>query len=274
MLLAVSVASAQMPQAAPVPTDHFRPPVCPGKHSSTHDRMADVARAEQEQGAALDHALPSAEPLENFSIERYRLTDYGDCVGGEGCYWADLDAQYRRAAAALDVELARRRPQEKLALVLDIDETSLSNYCEMKREDFGYILSLSTPWVLSPASAVAIPGALRLARMAEGAGVAVFFITGRPGKPKVPGTTPWTDQTEATAKNLRAAGYPEWAGLALRNGDENGMPTIEYKSQERQRIVAGGYHIVMSVGDQWSDLLGSPAAEVSIKLPNPFYFIP
>jgi hypothetical protein len=30
----------------------------------------------------------------------------------------------------------------------------------------------------------------------------------------------------------------------------------------------------MSVGDQWSDLLGDPQAEVNVKLPNPFYFLP
>jgi predicted secreted acid phosphatase len=52
------------------------------------------------------------------------------------------------------------------------------------------------------------------------------------------------------------------------------MPTIEYKSAERRKIVEKGYHIVLSVGDQWSDLLGDPQAEVSVKLPNPFYFLP
>ena len=52
------------------------------------------------------------------------------------------------------------------------------------------------------------------------------------------------------------------------------METIAYKSSERAKIVAAGYKLVMSVGDQWSDLLGEPQAEVSVKLPNPFYFIP
>jgi hypothetical protein len=30
----------------------------------------------------------------------------------------------------------------------------------------------------------------------------------------------------------------------------------------------------MRIGDQWSDLNGEPHAEISVKLPNPFYFIP
>jgi predicted secreted acid phosphatase len=52
------------------------------------------------------------------------------------------------------------------------------------------------------------------------------------------------------------------------------MATVEYKSEERKKIVDAGYRIVMSVGDQWSDLNGEPRAEISVKLPNPFYYIP
>jgi hypothetical protein len=55
---------------------------------------AEAARAEQELGAQNALALLSDEPLENFGIARYKLADYADCVGKEGCYWADLDAQY------------------------------------------------------------------------------------------------------------------------------------------------------------------------------------
>ncbi len=235
---------------------------------------ADAGIAEQEQGAVLDHALPSAEPMENFSFARYRLADYGDCVQAKSCYWADLDAQYRRAELALDSVLATHKRGEKLAIVMDVDETSLTNYCEMRHEDFGYIGALSNPWVLSPVSAVAIPGGVRLFNRAKAAGVAVFFITGRPGTPKDASVTPWVDQTTATSRNLELAGYHDGTGLRLRNGPENGMPTIEYKEHERKQIVDQGYRMILSVGDQWSDLLGTPQAEVNVKLPNPFYFIP
>ncbi len=229
---------------------------------------------EQEQGARLPGAIGSTEPLENFALARYRLADYGDCVDTQVCYWADLDAQYKRAEAALHLAVGMRKPGDKLAIVMDIDETTLTNYCEMKREDFGYILSLSTPWVLSRESAVAIPGALRLFQEAKAAKVAVFFLTGRPGKPGSRTTGVWTDQTEATARNLEAAGFVGWTGLQLRDGGENGISTIEYKSGERKRIAAQGYRVLLNVGDQWSDLLGSPEGESSVKLPNPFYFIP
>lgn len=265
--LLIGFAAAQAPV---VPKDHYRPPVCGVARPSAHRMTAEAAKAEQSQGAANAKALLSDEPLENFGIERYRVADYADCMGSGGCYWADLDAQYKRAEAALvtQVAAARARSGEKLALVMDIDETTLSSYCEMKREDFGYVGPMFNIWIVSPEASVAIPGALRLFNEAKAADVTVFFITGRPG----PGAP--TDQTAATARNLEAAGFHGWTGLALRNGEENSMATIAYKSEERQKILGKGYSIVLSVGEQWSDLLGDPQAALSVKLPNPFYFLP
>ncbi len=269
------VAGVAVGQAPVVPVDHYGPPVCGVAKADTNRMTAEAARAEQAEGPRDAGALLSDEPLENFGIARYRLADYADCVGAEGCYWADLDAQYQRAAKVLAEKVAAARGGgKKLAVVMDIDETTLSGYCEMKREAFGYVAPMFNGWVVSPEAAVAIPGALRLFGEAKAAGVAVFFITGRPGIPNYAAATRAEDQTEATEKNLEAAGFHGWAGLALRNGTENGMGTIAYKSEERRRIAEKGYTIVMSVGDQWSDLLGESQAAVSVKLPNPFYFLP
>jgi hypothetical protein len=276
--LSAGIAVAQSPQ---VPTDHYGPPTCPGVHIVHGPSVAD-ATAEQEQGAQHSNALLAAEPMENFALTRSRLADYANCTVAGVCYWADLDTQYQRAEHALaeQVQLAKQQaatshaPAAKLALVMDIDETTLSSYCEMQREDYGYVGPMFNAWVVSPEAAMAIPGALRLFHEAQQAGVAVFFITGRPGVPDGSAARPGSDQTDATKANLQAAGFHDWAGLALRNGSENLMPTIAYKSSERQRIVDRGYRIVMSVGDQWSDLLGDPQATVDVKLPNPFYFLP
>jgi hypothetical protein len=259
-----------------VPTDHYGPPACSAKDSkekpSNFSGAVETAHREEMEGLRDAQALPSGEPVGNFGVARYRLLAYGECSGNSGCYWADLDAQYKRAEGALAVEVAHRRPGEKLAMVMDIDETTLTNYCEMKREDFGYITVLYNPWENGPDSVVAIPGALRLFHEARAAGVAVFFLSGRPGVQE-PGST-HADHTASAERNLKTAGFHDWAGLLVRNGAENGMPTIAFKSAERKKIVAKGYRIVLSVGDQWSDLLGEPKAEVSIKLPDPFYFIP
>jgi len=247
------------------------PPVCPvvaGKPAASGGRAGarpSVAAvgATAEAAAADPSVLVAAEPMENFGVARYRLEDYAECVGTGGCYWADVDAQTKRAEVALDGLVARRKAGERLALVLDIDETSLSNYCEMRREDYGFLATMFNAWEVSSDADMALPGTLRLFNRARAAGVEVFFITGRAG-----------EQRAATAKNLEAAGYKGWKGLSLREGRQKTMPTVEYKSEERKRIVDAGYRIVMSVGDQWSDLNGEPRAEISVKLPNPFYYIP
>jgi acid phosphatase len=249
------------------------PPVCPvgaGKTAASGGMpgaarpSAAAARATAEAAAADPSVLVAAEPMENFGVARYRLEDYAECIGTGGCYWADVDAQTKRAEVALDGLVARRKAAgERLALVLDIDETSLSNYCEMKREDYGFLAAMFNAWEVSSEADMALAGTLRLFNRARAAGLEVFFITGRAG-----------EQRAATAKNLDAAGYKGWKGLSLREGPQKTMPTVEFKSEERKKIVDAGYRIVMSVGDQWSDLNGEPRAEISVKLPNPFYYIP
>jgi hypothetical protein len=276
-----SVAAAQTPV---VPTDHYGPPQCAGTVVSApaipavcntlpaNSTPAEVAECEQAVGTRNGQALLAAEPMQNFDIARDRLLEYGECT--HGCYWADMDAQYARAEGALATAVKLAKPGDKLAMVMDVDETALTSYCQMKREDFGYIPTLFNEWVVGREAAVAIPGAVRLFNEAKAAGVAVFFITGRPGVGDYSVTKHGADQTVATARNLEAAGFKGWTGLALRNGPQNTMQTIDYKSAERRKILEKNYHLVLSVGDQWSDLLGDPQAEVSVKLPNPFYFLP
>ena len=273
-LLVAGLAWGQTQPAPVVPTDHYGPPVCWNARPVGPRETPEMARAEQQRGAEDAHALLADEPFENFDIARARLDAYADCVSGGECYWSDLDAQYKRAEAALADEIGKAKRGEKLALVFDIDETSLTNYCEMKREAWGYIPSMRNPWTFTGEAATAIPGALRLFRKAREAKVAVFFITGRPGVADAGNPQPAADQTAVTATNLKAAGFEGWAGLALRNGAENKMGTVEYKSGERKKIVDAGYKIILNVGDQMSDLNGAPQAELSVKLPNPFYYIP
>lgn len=232
-------------------------------HAPQHLPSAAAIASAEAQDAADPSVLVAREAVPNFGVERFRLEEYAECTGSGGCYWADVKAQTERAEKALDEAIASGKRGERLALVLDIDETSLSSYCEMKREDFGYIPAMSNEWVVSPAASVPLPETLQLFRKAKAAGIAVFFITGRP-----------YEQREATARNLERAGYSGWTGLALRDEAEKKMSTVAYKSSERQKIVARGYRIVMSVGDQWSDLDGEPRAAISVKLPNPFYYIP
>lgn len=200
--------------------------------------------------------------LPNLGKLKLELEAYHDCRGGGGCYANDLNRETALAAADLERAVRRNAGRARLALVLDIDETSLSNYAELRSADFGYSATAWDAWA-QQASAPAIAGTLRLYQEAQRLGVAVFFITGRP-----------ESERTATERNLRAAGYGEWAGLTLRSAAEAKTPTIAYKSAARQRIAAEGYRIAVNVGDQMSDLEGRPQAEYSVKLSDPFYYIP
>lgn len=162
----------------------------------------------------------------------------------------------------------------KSALVLDIDETSLSNLPQELANDFGYIQDVPCDrlpkgpcgfdnWVLS-ASAKAIPGTLSLFKAAKAHKVAVFFITGRHEGEKL---------RDATVKNLQSAGFAGWDGLVLRPASAGNLSVASYKSSEREKIAAQGYSIIVNVGDQQSDLDGG-YAERAYKLPNPFYYLP
>lgn len=256
--------------AAAVSMAQTAPPSCPANPGNQPISLTPAVRptgaqiiATAEAAAADPTMILSAEPMQNFGVARYRIADYAECVGDGGCYWSDLDAQTRRASAELDSVIAKKKAAEKLALVLDIDETSLTNFCELRRMDYGFLIAPWTKWAVSPEAAMPIKGTLELFNKARAAGIEVFFITGR-----------GDELLEATAKNLELAGYKGWKGLALRVGPEKQMTTVDYKSSERKKIVDAGYRIVLSVGDQWSDLDGSPKAEISVKLPNPFYYLP
>jgi len=221
-------------------------------------------------GAAL-HAQNSAQPAFSTAASAERipnldqlvseLKQYHECTCKCGCYAHDLDLQADRAIDFLRKRVAHRGPNEKLALVLDIDETSLSNYAEMLKQNYVWNGTAFDAWA-STAEAPAIPGTQRIDKEAMQRGVTVFFITGRAEAERA-----------ATEKNLRAQGY-EWKSLTMRAPSAAKETALVYKSAARSRIVAEAYTIVLNVGDQWSDLKGKPEAEFSVKYPNPYYFIP
>lgn len=199
--------------------------------------------------------------LQQVNAMRSELREYHACTCKCGCYAKDLDAEADRGIASLRKRAASRKPNEKLALVLDIDETALSNWEEMDAANFEYNRDEFNAWIAS-AQAPVIGGTLRLYNEAQKLGVAVFFLTGRPEV-----------QRASTDANLRLAGFSGWEKLILRGDSEKGMTALAYKSAERKKIVAAGYRIVLNVGDQWSDLRGKAPAEYSVKYPDPFYFV-
>jgi len=204
----------------------------------------------------------AAERIPNLGTLKTELKEYHDCTCKCGCYMHDVDAQADRAIAFLERRAARRGPHEKLALILDIDDTALSTYQEMLDADFAYNPSVFDAWV-QRGDAPAIPGTLRLYREAQKLGVSVFFISGR-----------WETERVATERNLRTDGFDKWKLLVMRPAAPGSQTTGAFKAVVRGQIVSAGYMLALNVGDQWSDLEGKPEAEYSVKYPDPYYFIP
>jgi hypothetical protein len=193
-----------------------------------------------------------------------------------GRYDAELAAAVAPARASLARQLRRlrrspgpgrysecRKPKRergchevKPAIVLDIDETSLSNYAGLEATNFSVA-------GLVPGAAAgsdpAIAPTLDLYRFARSRGVEAFFVTGRPDVVRAP-----------TESNLESVGYDEGFNLITK---PPGIETIPYKSGERERIEQRGFTILVNVGDQDSDLAGGHARR-AFKLPNPMYFVP
>lgn len=206
----------------------------------------------------------------NIHFHKERLTQYHD----SGDHERDIEKVAAQASAWLTERL---KGPGKHAVVFDIDETALSNWPSIKANDFGWITAgpctiddkgaISKPCGLGPwirmGRAQAIKPVLNLYQTARKLGADVFFITGRPDLPAF---------REATEKNLREAGFADWAGLSLKPTKQK-MDTVTYKGGERKRIESEGWKIVASVGDQNSDLDGG-YAEKGFLIPNPYYFVP
>jgi acid phosphatase len=191
---------------------------------------------------------------------KVELLQYHDCTGAAGCYAKDLDLQADRAIAFLRTRASHRSADEKLALILDIDETTLSNWAQMSAANFEYNSKDFNAWVES-AQAPAIPATLRIFKTAEELGVSVIFITGRS-----------ETQRASTETNLRLRGFDKWEQLILRTADQQNLTAEQYKSEARGDV-SKKFRIALNIGDQWSDLRGANPAEYSVKYPDPFYFI-
>ncbi|GHB49503.1 hypothetical protein GCM10010377_45390 [Streptomyces viridiviolaceus] len=149
----------------------------------------------------------------------------------------DCQAVMDQALPYLKERIADAGPGEKQAIVLDIDNTSLET-------DFGF----SFP---QPANRPV----LEVAEYAQEHGVALFFVTARPGIIHAP-----------TAYNLDHAGY-ESSGLYVRGFFDLFRNVAEYKTAQRADIESKGYTIIANIGNSATDLSGGHA-EKTFKLPD------
>jgi len=235
---------------------------------------------------------PSPAAVQDIRL-RYGEPQNIDLLKKELLYYRcnSYEADVRKVADAARVWIEQRAPQVKNpALVLDIDETSLSNWERILRDDFGYIPNGACELKRGEAcgdnkwqelkKAPALQPTLDLHKAVKDK-VTVFFVTGRSvGAPGHENARQWTSE------NLREAGYLDWPAEHLYLRDEKRPGETEpkpypnvtaYKTASRRDIEKQGFTIIANIGDQDSDLRGDQDgdhAERTFKLPNPFYYIP
>jgi predicted secreted acid phosphatase len=190
-------------------------------------------------------------------------------------YTADMAAVFEVAQSYV---LRRANEVKSPAVVLDIDETSLSNWPHIATDDFALMKDGSCnglpqgpcgfdAWLLQE-RADGFPAALKFFNAVKSQGVAVLFITSRR-----------EGQRQATVSNLGRAGYEGWAKLAMRP-EQDGFQTVEaFKTDLRVKLFGdGNYTLIANIGDQLSDIqhrseVEAGKSEYGFKLPNPFYVI-
>ncbi|MGZ9930355.1 HAD family acid phosphatase [Streptomyces sp. NC-S4] len=151
----------------------------------------------------------------------------------------DVAAVIDAARPAIEARIAASPAGEKPALVLDIDNTSLET-------DFHWFWTFPTP---------AITKVRALTQYAHERGVAIFFVTARPGIIH-----------SLTERNLKAVGYPV-SGLYVRDLPDLFDEVSAYKTGKRAEIEARGYTIIANIGNSPTDLVGGHA-ERTVKLPD------
>lgn len=210
-----------------------------------------------------------------LAVETNNLRDWKtvpeECEGYVGHYM--MGAQYRKDcsivadAAYAYVSSLELNKDGKDAWIFDIDETSLSNLPYYARHDVGFgarpfNATLFNAWVRK-GKAPAIPSVLKLYKRLLQLGVKIVFLTGGDATLKAP-----------RERNMRNIGYHTWEFMIMKEANETGMKSVEYKSKHRREIEEKmGYRIIGNMGDQWSDLLGPNPGLRTFKLPDPMYYI-
>ena len=197
----------------------------------------------------------------NVGEAKIAATDYYN----SGAYQRDIIAVTEEASAWI----AERAPQvERPALVLDIDDTSLTNWEVIMADDFGRIFNGPcdtlpagpcgwVAWDLRAATP-AIEQTLAVFAEARVLDVAVFFITGR-------------DETQraATEKNLSSMGYGDYAGLSMNPW----APTSHRPPTSRRRSGQRSKRTVSPSSPTWAISLptsraATPSGRFSCPIPS------
>jgi acid phosphatase len=190
--------------------------------------------------------------LTNLSLAKQRVQEYYES--------GKFDQEVNQVIENAKAQFAKVHFKQNSVVIFDVDETALNNYGFAKTMGFGYVYDLHKKWT-SDAQAPAMSQVKALYDDLLARGAKIVFLTGRA-----------SSEYDATAKNLKSAGYTTYEALMTRPSGEK-KSALEFKSASRVTLTAKGYEIMGTVGDQMSDLEG-PYHGIQIKIPNYLYVIP
>lgn len=198
----------------------------------------------------------ATEPQPNLTLLKWRMIEWHN----SGAYARAVADNAMHAERILDGYLRGETPQN-FAIVLDIDETALSNWRYLESRQFTITPQSFAEWARTE-RAIALEPIRRVFAKARARQIPVFFITGRDESLRA-----------ATVQDLHEAGYFDWSALFMRRSMDLETSVIPFKSDIRKMLTEDGYDIILNIGDQESDLEGGYARN-RVKLSNPFYYIP
>lgn len=188
----------------------------------------------------------------NLTVARNEVKEYYE----SGKYNEDLNEVIKNAREQfLEIEF-----RQNSVVIIDVDETALSNYGLAELMGFGYVYEMNKKWNAEMKS----PAILQVKGLYDfliEKGAKIIFLTGR----NIP-------EYEATYKNLKQEGYTVFDTLITQREHEYELSAQEFKSSKRKELIEEGYEIIGTVGDQWSDLNGEYHG-IQVKIPNYLYLI-
>lgn len=147
---------------------------------------------------------------------------------------------------------------KKPAVILDLDETSITNFKSLKKYEFN---DCDEVWhkILAQTEVEPILPTVEFYQYLRQINIDVFFISAR-----------WCEYRIQTQKALTYAGFSDYKGLTLLPPKFSSHQYTNFKTTSRRKIVQQGYTLLMNIGDKQSDLSNSEAP-LNIKLPNYLY---
>ncbi len=136
------------------------------------------------------------------------------------------------------------------AIIFDIDETTLSNAEFQATYEPPFANSKLNDWS-NATVAVALPGVVDFTRLAQAAGVQLFFITNRPCEPKAGADHP-CPQELVTLHDLAEAGIETDADHVML---ANEIPAWDREKVVRRNLIAQTHRVIMLIGDDLSDFI-------------------